>query len=141
MTTLGPTDHLGDLLSAMVDGELSLDEAGAVRRHLTTCPQCVAELEEIRRIRAVVRGLPPVDPPFGFFERLVRQRPAARRGIAAVAGGIAAAITALMILTPGQQEVSPPVADLVETHAATSSVAGDPVSQLVPAATPVRFDP
>jgi hypothetical protein len=40
---------------------------------------------------------------------------------------------------PQQSSVTPPVNQLVEDHAATASVAGDPVSELVPVGVPVSF--
>jgi anti-sigma factor RsiW len=134
-----PNTHLGDRLTAFADGELGADEP-AVRAHVAGCPVCAAELAQIREVRALLRGLPVVEAPFGFYERMLRRK-GGRRGLVGVAAGVAAAIAVLTLVTPQQGDVQPPVADMVETHAATASVAGDPVSQLVPAATPVRFDP
>lgn len=62
--------HLGDLLSALLDGELSVTEEVVARRHLETCGLCTNELVEIETARTLVRGLPAVDPPFGLLERL-----------------------------------------------------------------------
>ncbi|WP_033820756.1 zf-HC2 domain-containing protein, partial [Kitasatospora sp. MBT63] len=35
--------HLGDRLSAYLDGELGHDSRERVQAHLATCPQCLAE--------------------------------------------------------------------------------------------------
>ena len=132
--------HLGDLLSALLDGELAPGQAEAARAHLAGCPLCSAELDAVGGARAWVRGLPPVDPPFGLYERMLRSRHRwARAGLAAFTAGAAVSIGLVAVSSPREAPVSPPVANLVDAHAATASVAGDPLSQLVPVATPVSF--
>jgi anti-sigma factor RsiW len=132
--------HLGDLLSALLDGELGPGEADAARAHVASCPMCAAELEAVGGPRSWVRELPPVDPPFGLFERMLRSRHRwAMAGVAALTAGAAVSIGMVAFTSPREAPVSPPVARLVDAHAATASVAGDPLSQLVPAATPVSF--
>jgi len=133
--------HLGDELSALLDGELSPAEELRVRRHVTDCPQCDAELRALGAVRSYVRELPPVDAPFGFFERMLGRRGRRRQAVGTVAAGSAAAVAVALMTTPRPQPVSPPVADLVQTHAAAVSVAGDPVSLLVPAGSSQPGDP
>jgi anti-sigma factor RsiW len=70
-----PPEHPEELLSAYLDGEMTADERAYVEEHLTTCARCRAELDEEGDVRAAVRSLPPVDPPFGFFERILREGP------------------------------------------------------------------
>ncbi|MGH9151636.1 MAG: zf-HC2 domain-containing protein, partial [Acidimicrobiales bacterium] len=53
----GPTPHLGDALSALADGQLPDDEAGAARDHVAACVSCAAELAAVEQVRALVRGL------------------------------------------------------------------------------------
>ncbi|HMQ28956.1 MAG TPA: zf-HC2 domain-containing protein [Acidimicrobiales bacterium] len=67
-------DHLGDLLSALVDGELTTHEEAAAREHLDGCADCRDELAATEATAALVRGLPAVDPRFGFYERMLRGR-------------------------------------------------------------------
>lgn len=55
--------HLGDLLSALADGELGGAEEAVAREHLATCERCRAELAAVEQVRALVRSLPPVAPP------------------------------------------------------------------------------
>lgn len=44
------TDHPGDgRLQAYLDGELAMDAAEAVERHLLRCPPCQARLDDLRR--------------------------------------------------------------------------------------------
>ena len=70
-------DHLGDVLSGLLDGELTPAQEAAARSHLDRCAYCTAELEAVEAVRLRVRSLPPVEAPFGFFERmLLPRRPA-----------------------------------------------------------------
>lgn len=141
-------EHLGDLLSALLDRELSGPQEAAARRHVDECRACAAELEDIRLARGWVRRLPAVDPPFGFFERMVldaerqpRARPSVRRrlGVAALAVSAAAAVALVSAIPPREVPVSPSVARLVEAHATGASVDGDPLSGLAPLGVPVSF--
>jgi hypothetical protein len=91
--------------------------------------------------RTWVRGLPVVDPPFGFFERMLRPAGRWRRGAAAAAVGVAAATAVITMARPAPPRVQPAVSQLVEDHAASASATGDPVTQLVSAGAPVSFQP
>ena len=142
-------EHLGDLLSALLDGELAPPEEAAVRTHLQACPNCSGELQRVETARRLVRALPAVDPPFGFLERLVvspprlgRHRTSSHRrraGVAALAASAAAAIGLLGLAPPRDAPVTPSVAQLVEAHATGASVEGDPLSRLAPLGVPVSF--
>ena len=57
----GESVHMGDLLSAYADGELTEAERATVDAHLGTCPACGQELEATRRAKAWVADLPAVD--------------------------------------------------------------------------------
>ena len=122
--------HLGDELSALLDGELSADEAAAVGAHLSECAFCTTELAAFQRTRALVRELPALDPP---HPRVAAQR----RRAPALAAAAAAVALLLLHFTPVDHAVEPKVATLVEVHA-TSGVNRDP-TQLAPAAVPVDF--
>jgi anti-sigma factor RsiW len=63
-------EHLDEVLSAYLDGELSRDDRLDVDAHLQVCPECRSDLEAERDVRQLLRELPPVDPHFGFYERL-----------------------------------------------------------------------
>ncbi len=128
-------DHPGDLLSAMVDGELTPAEEAEVQAHLVACVACRRELEAATKARLWVRALPPVEPPFGFFQRLLQPYRPRHRRVAMAALGAAAAVAALFLsVTPPQQEqVNPQVATLIAAHATSASVGADPLSGLAPA--------
>jgi len=111
--------HLGELLSAHLDGELTADETATVEAHLADCSSCRDELDATRGVRSKVRDAPPVDAPFGFYERLVRPSRSARASrrmwpaLSSVAA-IAAAWVAVVgfATTPQRPDVKPPVDEL-----------------------------
>ena len=137
--------HLGDALSALLDGELTSRAADGARAHLAACQACSDELAAVGEARAWVRSLPPVEPPADFYERL-RAAPSAavvalrprRVGVAVLAASAAACLTFLGLASPQEPATAPPVARLVEAHA-TAVGTGDPLSQLVSAGVPVSF--
>ncbi len=49
--------HLGDRLSALVDGELDGAERDRVYAHLASCEPCRAEAAELRALKQKLRGL------------------------------------------------------------------------------------
>ena len=147
----GGQTHLGDALSALLDGELSVAQQEAARAHLAACPECADELAAVGQARSWVRGLPQVDPPFGFYERILLDRPVprpapfgvgpARRrraGLAAL-GAAAAAVTVLGVGSPAARPVNPTMPQLVEAHAASASVGADLLSKLAPVGAPISF--
>jgi anti-sigma factor RsiW len=126
----------------MLDGELSSSEEDAVRAHVATCEQCQRELHLVDQGRALVRNLPPVDPPFGFYERMLRpRRRSTKVGVAALVASAAASLAVMGVASPREARVSPHVAQLVDAHTASASTSGDPISEITPAAAPVSVRP
>jgi anti-sigma factor RsiW len=141
-------EHLGDLLSALLDGELDGPIAAAAQAHLGTCAICTVELDDVRLARTWVRELPALEPPAGFFERVLEDSegsPSPRRrgswwaAIGALAASAAAAVALVGLASPREPSVTPPVARLVEAHATRASVGDDPLSHLAPIGIPVSF--
>ncbi|MET9772861.1 zf-HC2 domain-containing protein [Streptomyces sp. NPDC006367] len=62
--------HLGDRLSALVDGELGHDARERVLAHVATCPKCKAEVDAQRRLKNVFAEAPPPAPSESFLARL-----------------------------------------------------------------------
>jgi hypothetical protein len=62
--------HLGDRLSALVDGELGHDTRERVLAHLATCPKCKAEADAQRRLKNVFAEAAPPPPSESFLARL-----------------------------------------------------------------------
>lgn len=62
--------HLGDRLSALVDGELGHDARERVLAHVATCPKCKAEVDAQRRLKNVFAKAAPPAPSESFLARL-----------------------------------------------------------------------
>ncbi|MFF7334299.1 zf-HC2 domain-containing protein [Streptomyces sp. NPDC008150] len=62
--------HLGDRLSALVDGELGHDSRDRVLAHVATCPKCRAEVDAQRRLKNVFAEVAPPPPSESFLARL-----------------------------------------------------------------------
>ena len=133
-----PVKHLDDALSALVDGQLSDAELAAAQTHLHGCEACRAELEAIRTVRAVVRGLPDVEPKKPLVA--VAWEPRRPNRLAGIVAAAAAMIAMLLLASvPKQASGGPEVADLVQVHT-TSPVNADLLGQLAPAAVPVSSE-
>jgi hypothetical protein len=88
-----------EALSASLDG---IEQEG-LRTHLAGCARCRQRVDEIRAIRDVVRTLPLVDPPFGFYERTLKLGPrprstASQRFARGVVGGILGLVLVLVLI-------------------------------------------
>jgi anti-sigma factor RsiW len=85
-----------DLLSGLLDGELTPAEQARVEQHLEVHEACRRELEDIRQVRDIVRSLPWVDGPADFWGAAVASTLAAAlaEAVAAVAAVPSAAAAA-----------------------------------------------
>jgi anti-sigma factor RsiW len=63
--------HLGDLLSALVDGELSGGELDRASAHLAGCAACRTEVNSLRRLKHELRGLAGACDAEGITRRLL----------------------------------------------------------------------
>lgn len=89
-----PDGHLGDRLSAYLDGELVTLEHRRVTRHVVECPDCRVELQELDRARIAVRSLPGVDTT---ATGEIPVTPAAGHRKRFIAGGIGAVAAAALL--------------------------------------------
>ncbi|MGP3733667.1 zf-HC2 domain-containing protein [Streptomyces sp. GDS52] len=62
--------HLGDRLSALVDGELGHDARERVLAHVATCAKCRTEVDAQRRLKNVFAKAAPPPPSESFLARL-----------------------------------------------------------------------
>jgi len=62
--------HLGDRLSALVDGELGHETRERVLAHLATCARCKSEVDAQRRLKNVFAEVAPPPPSESFLARL-----------------------------------------------------------------------
>jgi anti-sigma factor RsiW len=121
--------HLGELLSAHLDGELTLGEARLVAGHLDVCGACRAEFDDLASARATVRSLPALELPDSVRQAIPpteprRQSAHATRWVATAAAVIAFAIGSLAFL--GEVEPEPiSAADLGAVYVARVSVDRD----------------
>jgi anti-sigma factor RsiW len=150
-----------DLLSAYADDELDASTRREVDARLAESAAWRSILAEVEETRALLRAAPLPEAPPGFWEethRAVAAEPdpdpapapapaaigPARAGrrtrwlLAATAA--AAVVVAAVVLVPTRTQTRPPVAAMMSTHAARSSLTDEPISQLAPMATPVRLD-
>lgn len=93
--------HPIDLLSALLDDELTLDERSEVASHLQGCAACSTDLAGIARVRDWVRALPVEEPPVPLVPALRRQS----RWIWAAASVAAAALAVGLVVSPSDPEV------------------------------------
>ena len=129
----GPA-HPGPALSAMLDGELPAAEETQVQAHLVGCAACRAELDSVRLARAWVRALPPVEPPFGFLERLAQPyRPSRRRMAIGTVGAAAAVVATVLGITPPTDSPRPGPGSGNLANATVTTLWSQPTATLVSA--------
>ncbi|WEO95522.1 zf-HC2 domain-containing protein [Streptomyces sp. FXJ1.172] len=79
--------HLGDRLSALVDGELGHESRERVLAHLATCARCKAEADAQRRLKNVFAEAAPPPPSASLLARL-QGLPAGGDGMSTPGGGL-----------------------------------------------------
>ena len=127
-----PDGHLGDRLSAYLDGELVTLEHRRVTKHIVDCADCRVELQELDRARIAVRSLPGVETTM-TAEIPATPVPHRRRRI--IAGGIGAAAAAALLVGLAVGGSDDPVFilnDLATRHIARASA--EPGFAVLPAA-------
>lgn len=148
-----PDDEAQSVLSAYLDGECTPEERAGLDAHLATSAAWQRDLAEVREVRDLLRAEAEVEMPDGMLDDIIAAVAAAdapatadapvapvadletkRRSkgrIAAWVGGMAAAAAiGVAVVIPTQPVVNPPVAAVVRTHAARSSVDGVPTDKL-----------
>ncbi|MFI6152229.1 zf-HC2 domain-containing protein [Kitasatospora sp. NPDC051170] len=63
--------HLGERLSAFLDGELGHDSRERIQAHLATCPQCLAEADEARAVKHLLTRTSNPGPSSALMARLM----------------------------------------------------------------------
>lgn len=133
-----PDGHLGDRLSAYLDGELVTLEHQRVTRHVVECPDCQVELQELDRARIAVRSLPGVDTAATGEIPVTAAAKHTRRRVAAGIGAAAAAAALVVGLTGGTgDEPAFSLDDLGTRHVARASA--EPGFAVLPVSVEVSF--
>ncbi|MGH3443256.1 MAG: anti-sigma factor family protein, partial [Nitriliruptorales bacterium] len=132
--------RLAELLSALLDDEVTPDERAAAEAWIARSAEARVEYDELARVRGQLRGLPEVEPPFGFYDRMLRQgtpTPAVRsafdrrRRAARVwrsTGGVVASVAAAAVLFVSvggvtAEPVRPPLDELEDGRSAVRALA------------------
>lgn len=143
-----------ELLSAYLDDECDDGERSAVESALRADPRWRRELDEVRTARSALRGSPlpqlspdaleaiiatvaAADDPAGSARISRRGSGRVHRMLAgsAAAVAVAAALVAVVVM-PARTAVKPPVASMVDSHAGSAMVGGQPIARLAPIAMP-----
>jgi hypothetical protein len=156
MTATDPLDpRVAELLSAYLDGAVTEEEREVAAAWLERSPEARAEYESLASVKAALGGLGEVDPPFGFYDRMLRQGTPTPEVTSAVtrskrgrrwvlAGGAVIAAAAAFVVVAGPSEtVTPPVSQVAAGEVGTvlALQAGGPEARaLSQEADAVRWD-
>ncbi|MGH8928886.1 MAG: anti-sigma factor family protein [Acidimicrobiia bacterium] len=99
--------HLGELVSAYLDGELSVRERSQAEAHLAGCDFCRDELNDMMVVRARLRALPMHEAPAELTGRVPTADPLYRRPrfLVGAAAAAVALFLALASATAGREVV------------------------------------
>ena len=132
--------HLGELLSAYLDGELRSDEHNRVLSHLDICGSCRNDLGEIHSARSMVRSLPTLEAPVWILtdrdadDLDPRRRPVVRAAAAAAAVLVATIGVSTWLAPTPQLELT--ITEIATPYQVRSSFDGPPTGarllQIVP---------
>jgi hypothetical protein len=65
--------NIQDLLSAYLEGSITPEEKRLVEKHLASCKQCSAALEDLTKTGELVHSLEEVEPPPWFTQKIMAQ--------------------------------------------------------------------
>lgn len=115
--------HLGDSLSAFLDGELDTGARSDAESHLASCPLCRSELEAVSESSRLLKSLPVAEPPAHLVAPSNVRRLRPRRGRILVGAAAAAAlIVGVGFGVNADRAVPLQLDEVVEQHVARASV-------------------
>lgn len=132
---MNPVGHLGEGISAYLDGELGTSERREAVAHVAGCEVCRQELDDMMMIRARLRSLPMLELPAGLGAATAITRPIYRRTrflVGAAAAAVAVVLAAATLSAPRDILVS--VDDFAQTFGARSSLDTNFSVRLIPPA-------
>ena len=127
--------HLGEMVSAYVDGELPPEDRYEAESHLAGCDLCREELADMMMVRARLRGLPMLESPLDLTQRTspapgpVYRRP---RVLVAAAAATASMVLALAALAAPTDVVALSGEEFNMTYRARASLDQNQTGRLVP---------
>jgi anti-sigma factor RsiW len=65
--------NAAELMSAYVDGELDPTQAAEFESYIAQSPEAQKQLEELQKLVRLVGGLPPVEAPPDFYDKVARR--------------------------------------------------------------------
>jgi anti-sigma factor RsiW len=141
-------DDVAELLSALVDGAVTDEERAEAAAWLDRSEEARREFEALGRVKAVLAGLPEVEPRPGFYDDLL-QRPGGPAGVPArtrswwrspaalTASGLATAAAWIVLGGAGMSDrVVPPIDD-VQVAAVTGAPLREVEADEAPVGEPV----
>jgi anti-sigma factor RsiW len=139
--------HRPELLSGMLDGELTETEVAWVVDHLDGCGRCRMELDDLASARAAVRSLPMLDLPDGIVPEADVMRLWPRRLATATMSAAAAVVVAIgalgMIGMASDATTAVDVSEAEAILAATSSLGvvsdGSAAAELLTSGSSARY--
>jgi hypothetical protein len=115
------SEHIGDLLSAYVDGQLTRSEVKKVETHLEVCDQCRDELKLITNSQTLLSQMPMLDAPRGFFVPGYKSFIKARWVLSFAAGAAVAAVIIGTVALPTSIRDRVKAQQLLDIHAISAT--------------------
>ena len=127
--------HLGEVVSAYLDGELPALERFRAESHLAGCDLCRDELTDMMWVRAQLRALPMLELPLALTSTTSVRGPVYRRPpflVGAAAAAVAAMVMAFAALAAPEQVVALSGQEFNLTYRARASLDQNQTGRLVP---------
>lgn len=132
------------LIQSFLDGELAERERRALDEHAARCGTCASALADAKSLAALLSDWPRVAPSADFVGQVAgalrarrRQIPALPARVLIVAGGLAAAITAVLVAAPTRWFLAQVVVEGTDRGASGALILARAVTLLVACVTPL----
>ena len=127
--------HLGEVVSAYLDGELTALERFRAESHLSGCDVCRDALTDMMMVRARLRALPMLELPLDLTRKAIAREPVYRRPpvlVGAAAAAMVAMVMAFAALAAPDRVVSLSGQEFSMTYRARASLDQNQTGRLVP---------
>lgn len=129
-------------VQAYHDGELPVEQAEALERHLATCAACRQELADLRRMSQMLRDAPLAQPSAMTMQRLAGAlRGTQEQSIRRLAGWLTATAAAIVVVaTATRPEAQPPAVPASGVELLALDTASEPLPETLLAARWMALD-